>query len=74
MSEIIVFKKCANKREFVGFNIFAGKINDDTGFYEFPKLFKTTSSGKVREWMIYSRLIKSSSRAKNIEQNNQISQ
>lgn len=47
----------ANKRSFTGFKDFPGEINTISNHYEFPVLFITSSSGKMREWNVYVRLI-----------------
>ena len=52
----------ADKRSHTNFATFPGKINHDTNLYEFPALFKTTDSGKLRQWTIYIRLIKQDSK------------
>lgn len=52
----------SDKRSFDNFNSFAGNINKTTEVYEFPKLYTTDKSGNKREWSIYVRLIKKSSK------------
>ena len=52
----------SDKRKFVNFKSFQGKINSDTDYYEFPKLFTENKSGNRREWAIYVRLIKKASK------------
>ena len=52
----------AVKRSLDNFKEFPGKINADTGFYEFPKLFTEDKSGNKREWAMYVRLIKKASK------------
>jgi hypothetical protein len=53
----------ADKRDFADFKAFPGAVNSDTDNYEFPKLLKTTDTGKVREWAIFARLIKADSKS-----------
>lgn len=60
----------ADKRDFTDFKSFPGAVNTDTDNYEFPKLFKTTDSGKVREWAIYVRIIKADSKSKETKAQN----
>jgi ATP-dependent DNA ligase len=55
----------SSKREFINFAEWEGKVNEDTLNYEFPKLFKTAATGKLREWAIYIRLIKEDSKKPN---------
>ncbi len=38
---------------------FKGKINKDTNIYEFPTLYKEADNGRLRQWTIYVRLVKS---------------
>lgn len=52
----------ADKRSFDNFKDFPGKINKDTDYYEFPKLFTQDKAGNQREWAIYVRLIKKASK------------
>jgi len=52
----------AEKRKFTGFETFPGQII--SGMYVFPKLFKHSKTGALREWCIYVRLIKESSKSK----------
>jgi ATP-dependent DNA ligase len=54
----------SDKRSFTDFEEFPGKINEDTNNYEFPKLFKKDTSGKIREWVVLIRLIKQDSQDK----------
>ena len=60
----------ADKRDFADFRSFPGKVNKDTNNYEFPKLFKTDASGKVREWAIYIRIIKEDSKSNETKSQN----
>ena len=56
----------SDKRSLINFDDkdnFPGKINPDTNNYEFPKLYQTTASKKVREWTVYVRLIKEASKS-----------
>jgi ATP-dependent DNA ligase len=53
----------ANIRSFVNFEDFPGEINEDKNWYEFPKLYKTTESGKIREWQVIIRCIKEDSKS-----------
>ncbi len=53
----------ADKRSFIEFASFDGKINHDRNLYEFPTLYKVADSGKVRQWTVYVRLIKEGSKA-----------
>lgn len=48
----------ASKRDFTDFRNFPGKINEDTGVYEFPTLKQKDSKNRTREWTIFVRLIK----------------
>ena len=50
-------------RDFTNFKGFSGKINPNTGYYEFPKLFVISSLGQRREWKIFIRLIKKASQS-----------
>lgn len=52
----------ADKRGFVNFREFDGSINTETNNYEFPMLFAVSDSGKMRQWNVYVRLIKESSK------------
>lgn len=52
----------SDKREFVNFRDFQGFINIDTGYYEFPVLYSSSSTGKTRQWAVYVRLIKKASK------------
>ena len=49
-------------RKFDNFADFPGQINTETMNYEYPKLFKYTDKGQLREWTIYIRLIKKDSK------------
>jgi ATP-dependent DNA ligase len=49
----------ADKRSFADFVKFPGKVNNGTGYYEFPLLKKIDSSERLRVWQIVVRLIKS---------------
>lgn len=51
----------ADKRNFDNFENFPGKINEGTGFHEFPTLKKVDSMNRTRVWTIYIRLIKEDS-------------
>ena len=52
----------SSKRDFKDFEEFPGAIDEDKNLYLFPKLYKMTESGKVREWSIYIRCIKEDSK------------
>lgn len=52
----------SDKRDFTNFQSFPGAINQETRNYEFPTLYTTSDSGKVRQWNIYVRLIKKDSK------------
>lgn len=52
----------ANKRSFINFVDFPGEIDEDKNLYVFPTLYKTTDSGKIREWSILIRCIKEDSK------------
>ena len=52
----------SSKREFKDFEEFPGVIDENKNLYLFPTLYKTTESGKVREWSIYIRCIKEDSK------------
>jgi ATP-dependent DNA ligase len=61
----------SDKRDFTNFKDFPGEINLSTNNYEFPTLYVSSSTGKIRQWSIYIRLIKKSSKKANLtkEQN-----
>ena len=50
----------SSKRDFTNFIKFPGKINNGTGYYEFPTLWHKDDMNRLREWNIYVRLIKRS--------------
>lgn len=54
----------ASKRTLVDFDSdnFPGAIDKDRNLYIFPKLYKTNSNDKVREWSIFIRCIKEDSK------------
>lgn len=60
----------ADKRDFTEFKSFGGAVNAETDNYEFPPLLKATDNGKVREWSIFVRLIKSDSKSANTRTQN----
>lgn len=60
----LLYIMASDKRNFTNFSNeddFPGKINSDKNMYEFPTLYKTASTGKPRQWVIYCRLIKEDS-------------
>lgn len=58
----------SEKREFTDFANFPGEIQK-SGIYEFPTLYHNSATGKVRQWTIFVRLIKSASKLNSKEPN-----
>ena len=49
-------------RSLNDFAEFPGTIDYERNLYVYPKLFKESTSGKIREWQIFIRLIKTGSK------------
>lgn len=57
----------ASKRNFKDFLAFPGKVNEETGIYEFPQLRHKDSMNRVRIWNAYVRLVKDTNRQNSID-------